>query len=377
MVALVNNVSFEYPLASISDLRVEATQDDFGRSLHDQGILGDESVGLSNRFWNSLYARFGFSGSFFKYFSHDEVFDRLVERSKDQRVRLSVERNQQTGTSRLLAVSNPSNPIVRHEQLLETLDRYESTDLTYSDGVIQSTHVPRVGQSRFDIAGDEFSNRFIMSCPVDGYGQPSIYLSLLRQICSNGMIGYAKAFRSKLSVGRGEDNVQFSIMRALDGFGNDEGYACLRQRFQAASESWCSVAEANSFYKLLLKSIAGHKLTLSKSEGAWSPFVQAFQEMTGDVSELYGIANVDALSAKRQRTLPVRCTVYDLLNFASEVASHHLSGQATRSMQAWIGTLISSEYDLEGSVDSFGDFQDFFVSRRINGEVALDLQGSA
>lgn len=48
--------------------------------------------------------------------------------------------------------------------------------------------------------------------------------------------------------------------------------------------------------------------------------------MTGDTSRLYGLANLDALSAKRQRTLPVRCKVYelckvyDLLNFAPATA---------------------------------------------------------
>ena len=45
--------------------------------------------------------------------------------------------------------------------------------------------------------------------------------------------------------------------------------------------------------------------------------------MTGDLQRIYGMANLDALSVKRQRTLPAACKVYDLLNFASEVATHH------------------------------------------------------
>jgi hypothetical protein len=42
--------------------------------------------------------------------------------------------------------------------------------------------------------------------------------------------------------------------------------------------------------------------------------------------------------------------------------------------QGWIGTLISHEFDLENSCDAFDDFQDSFLERRLNGEVAMDLQ---
>ena len=96
--------------------------------------------------------------------------------------------------------------------------------------------------------------------------------------------------------------------------------------------------------------------------------------MTGDVSQIYGLANVDALSVKRQRSLPVNCTVYDLLNFASEVSTHHADEHGSRASQAWLGTTISGEYDLENSCDSFDDFQDFFLDRKLDGEVAMDMQ---
>ena len=68
------------------------------------------------------------------------------------------------------------------------------------------------------------------------------------------------------------------------------------------------------------------------------------------------------------------CKVYDLLNFASEVATHHADNYGARSSQAWLGSLVSSEYDLENSCDSFGDFRDFFIDRKLDGETAIDLQ---
>jgi hypothetical protein len=369
---------FEYRLAKVNELAV-ATEEDTknGRPNVTTVTLKDEPLAPSERFWTSLYARYGFSGSFFKYFTHAEVFGRISSRETDS-LRVCIERDTDTGKGRLLAVSSPGKPIVRHDDLLETLGRYRAEKVTCVDGVIESTHTPRAGSSPFQICGDAFSNRFVMAVPIDGYGQPNIYLSLLRHICSNGAVGYAKAFRSSLALGRGEDDVNYTIVRALDGFGNDEGFAALRQRFEAAGKSWASVAEAQNLYRQLVKLIYHREVG---SDGAalvegrvTSTLIESFHTMTGDISKLYGIANPDALSVKRQRTLPVSCKVYDLLNMASEVATHHATDHGARACQAWLGTIVSGEYDLENSCDTFDDFQDYFVERKLDGETALELQ---
>ena len=101
----------------------------------------------------------------------------------------------------------------------------------------------------FQVAGDSFQNKFVIDTPIDGFGRPSVYLSLLRLICSNGAVGYSPAFRSELSVGKGDDGVAFALTRVLDGFNNEDGYAALRQRFESATKSWASVNEVNRLYK--------------------------------------------------------------------------------------------------------------------------------
>jgi len=388
---------FDYPFAAIGSLTVRTTADPkTDKPVVSAVVVDDEPIKPTDRFWLSLHARYGFNNSVFKYFSHEEVFQRISEVEPRDRVRLCVERDTESGESRLLAISNPAKPVVHHESLMETLDRYDGDNITYCDGIVESTHMPRIGSNEFEIGDDTFWNRFVMSAPIDGYGQPSIYLSLLRQICTNGMVGYAPTFRSTLALGRGNDDVVYSIVRALDGFGNDEGYAALRQRFEAAAKSWASVYEAQSLYRLLVKLLTRRSLRSSrvapetsllpndqspaglhsseKCAEAGSPIITAFHQMTGDVSQIYGLANVDALSVKRQRTLPVKARVYDLLNFASEVATHHADEQGARASQGWLGTLVSGEYDLEGSQDAFGDFQDFFIDRKLDGETAVDLQ---
>ena len=42
-------------------------------------------------------------------------------------------------------------------------------------------------------------------------------------------------------------------------------------------------------------------------------------------------------------------------------------------MQAYIGDLISGEYDLEGTVDRFGDWRDFFIGSGATAETLADL----
>ena len=375
-------VSFDYKYLPISDLRVELTEDQkTGKQRVKSVLVHDEPLEPTERFWTSLFARYGFNKAFFKYFDHAEVFERISNKENKDRMRVCIERNEDNGHNRLLAATNPTRPVVVHDELINLLERYDGEGISYANGIVESTHRPRVGNN-FDVAGDVFSNRFVMSTPVDGYGQPNIYLSLLRQICSNGMIGYARAFRSDLSLGKGNEDTSPVIVRALEGFNSGDGYAVLRQRLEAATKSWASVYEVTSLQLLLTKLHHGQLLnvddpTLQKGTSLHgylqgesdlvSPLVTAFHSMTGDTTKLYGLANLDSLSVKRQRTLPVRCKVYDAINFATEVATHYAKPTGARQINAWVGELIANEYDMDSTCSEGGmvEFQDFFMERRL------------
>lgn len=409
MVATLNTdnkstTKFDYTMLAVSDLKVETSENaKTGRVTVDNVIVQDEPIKPSGRFWTSLYARYGFNGSIFKYFTHAEVFERIAEKEANDRMRLCIERTDNgsgTPVNRLLAVSNPNRPLVVHDELQDLLGRNNAENISYSDGIVESTHMPRIGGNTFDISGDEFSNRFVMSTPIDGYGAPNIYLSLLRLICQNGMVGMSKVFRSSLTLGKGEDDVSPTLIRALDGFNSDDGYAALRQRMEAASNSWASVYESQKLYGLLVR-LYGKNLVSDlggttpggakmindlvnrpedgfgeqqeAEEQVGSQMLIGFHRMTGDVSQLYGLANIDALSQKRQRTLPVKCTVYDLLNFATEAATHYAKPAGSRDLQAFVGSIISGEYDMENTKDGFSDFADFHIDRKL----AAGVTGSA
>jgi hypothetical protein len=382
-------VRMNYTFLPISDLQVQTEEDPkSGKKVVTNVMVLDEPVAPTERFWTSLFARYGFNSAFFKYFDHAEVFLRISQKESNDRMRICIERDDE-GKGTLLGVSNPNKPIVVFDELMELLDRYAGEKITYHNGIVESTHVPRIGGNHFEVGGDDFANRFLLATPIDGYGSPNIYLSLLRIICENGVVGYTKAFRSQLALGKGDDDVGPSLTRALDGFNNDEGFAALRLRLESAAQSWLSVYEANTLYKslvrlhhnkaiedaggmtpagarnigrLLATTLDGERDT---DETIGSPLIKAYHRMTGDTSRLYGLANLDALSVKRQRTLPVRCTVYDAINFATEVSSHYATPSGQRSLQGWIGSLVTEEYDMEGTKEKFGNFADFHVDAKL------------
>jgi hypothetical protein len=362
-------IRFEYGTARIKDFEVHSgTPTVKGKRPVLEVRLNGEPMTTSNRFWNSLHLRFGFTSNIFRYFSHQEVFDRISTVASNDRVGWCRERDDE-GNGHLLAVTGTNAATIPYDDLSDLLKQYETHEIKYSNGVVRSTHSPRRGGT-FQLGGDGFQNRFIIETPIDGFGRPSVYLSLLRLICSNGAVGYSPAFRSELSVGKGDEGIGFALTRVLDGFNNEDGYVALRQRFESGTRSWASVHEVNGLYKCLARlhnreEIKTRKMafgTDGASEFDVSPLFHSFHKLTGDLTQVYGLSNMDALSVKRQRTLPAACKVYALLNFASEVATHHATEQGYRTMQAYIGDLISNEFDLEGTTDQFSDWRDFFVA---------------
>lgn len=364
---------FEYGITSVKDVSVSMGVDRKGKAMVDRVEIDGRELKPTNRFWNSLHLRFGFTDNIFRYFDHHEVFERISERAPNDQFRFCIEEDED-GDAKLLGVTSPTSAVVTNDDLMGLLDKYETSEIRYANGIVTSSHTPRNAGGPFEINGDGFTQKYVIDTPIDGFGRPAVYLSLLRLLCSNGMIGYSPAFRSELSVGKADDGIAFALLRVLDGFNNEEGYAALRQRFESAANSWASVAEVNKFYKLLTRQHSQHQIKGQRSlveakggDGAMevehsSHLFSSFHSMTGDLSQIYGLANLNSLSVKRQRTLPTACRVYDLINFATETATHHAKETGARAFQSYVGDLISHEYDLEGTAEQYADWQDFFIS---------------
>jgi hypothetical protein len=347
-------ISFEYRSANVRDFQV--AQDPIADGPTTKSVtavaVDGETLLPGNRFWKSLFYRLGLSEQVFRYYTYDEVFARVVESGRNDRLQLCIERPG-NGRGKLLAVTSPRRPVLQYAQARQLVDQHAGEDAFYRDGVIVSRHTPRSGFNGFSIGPDKFHNRFMMETPIDGYGQPRIYLSLLRQICANGAIGYARAFRSDLRIG---DDAAFTLERAMSQFDHEEGFTALRQRFESAQTSWASVSEVRQLEKVLTR-------CNSEITGGSLRAITKLHNLSGDLNAVYGLANLESLSQKRQRILPAACRVYDVLNFASELATHHARGEAQVRLNAYIGSLVSDEFDLEGTAENVPEFRDLFISR--------------
>lgn len=332
-----------YKILPLSKVQVQGTSGkDRFRPQSCKVRVGSKWYSTSTRFWTSFFAKFGFSDSIFKYFEHQEVFDRICKLKPDTELRFC------TDGTRALAISNPAKPLLSVPGFEKVMHKFEGADLRYEGGVVTTTYTPSSGDRMFKIGPDAFYNRYMLETPMDGYGKPSIYLSLLRQVCSNGAVAYAPAFRTDITVG---DNPEYNLTRALQSFDSDEGYSALRQRFEASQLSPASLWECLKLYK---------RMKGLKHKEA----VKAYEGVVGDIYNMYGVANLDAISQKKLRLLPAKCKVYDLINLASEVSTHHAQADEARSLEAWLGSTISDEFDLEntGTTTKQGDFQGTFVA---------------
>ena len=346
--------TFDYHTVSVRDLVANKVPDSINprKEIVKTISVDGEAVKPSHRFWISLGARYGFSPSIFKWFDHEEVFERISNRASSDRLRVTIETDPD-GRKTLLGATNPGKPLVGCNRLLDLLDESDTDDIDYHDGIVTSTHKLR-RPVNFVVGDDEHQQRFTMSTPIDGYGQPNIYLSLLRTICSNGMVAMAKAFRTSLTIGKGQDDVMFSIDRALGSFNNEEGFHALRQRIEAAGKSWGSLYESYTLAQILQKAMFDHAID-GEDVG------RSYTEKTGDLSSIYGLAQMTELSKKRMKTLPCKATVYDLINFATECATHHCNSQGhARKFQVWCGDVISQEYDLENTLETYPEFGDWW-----------------
>lgn len=381
-------MKIEYGGANLTAFKVEETRD--GGEVNLISIDG-RTVEPSPRFWGSLcsqYSSYGMSLRMFKLWTHAEVFQRLTDvlgTTGKERLRYALE-DRGAGHPRLLAVTNPRKALLQYERASEVLTRYGARNVEYAHGVVRSTHVP-ARMDDFEVAGDQFSHQYIMETPIDGYGNPLIYLSLLRQVCTNGMIGYAKAFKSEIAIGRGgtDADTVHSVTRALDSFSNEEGYAALRQRFEAAALSWASIYEVNRVAKTLhlmaqrgmflqpgvnpagmVENFAFRRGVVLKLDDTETcpvaiKIMRAFTQLVGDLTRKYGVSHLDAFSRKKMERLISYCTMLELLNFATEIATHYCTESDGRLLQAEVGSLISSEYDLEGSKLEYPTPADFYT----------------
>ena len=307
-------------------------------------VLPDgRTLEVTGRFLRSLASRFHVGRDMFKYFPPDEVFARVQMVHPRANIRLMID------GKKALAMSNPTKAWVMPEDICRLLREQDNVqDVEYNEGIVVSTHM--MDDADWSVGQDAFKQTFTLETPIDGFGLPSVYLSLIRQICENGMVGYAPAFRQTITIGKDDgDNVLLPLRRVMDCFNNDEGFDALRERLTAALVSEASVHEVRMLTKAVRNDLAGRREHMLRVDDVF----KALGQLTGDIALMFNVATEEAISPKKQHQLAMNCTVYDLLNFATEITSHYsdLLARGANKTIAWVGQMLSQDYDLERSLE--------------------------
>ena len=302
----------------------------------DKGIeslsYGGEKYKLTPRFHKSLATQMGVPYGVFNLFSPEEVMERAAEVQPDLKLRLTVDCRE----GKALGVTERKGVPVPIRYVMNTLGNDPRlTEIAYRDGVL--TAQLNLGE-KWEVKNDsEYHIHVQCRIPIDGVGKPEMNLATWRQVCENGAVAEAPIFRTKMEI---KDNDGSHFARLLKSFANPEGVELLQERMTQAAETKASVGEFYALEELVRRVIpSGHnQLTLR----------DRLHEMASNPCVRYGVTELGKIGQKKRALLPVDCSVSDLLNFASELGTHHAKIISdVKPLNAYAGTLLAKGFDLE------------------------------
>ena len=360
---------FETEIGDITPIWSEHLQHDgiIKRSLNEISSSAGELI-VTDRFVTSLCSKFGIGTNFFKLFTPSEVFERIQDTQPRTAIRITTQRGPDKKIA--LAASTPTKPLVDSDTLnnaIHSLLRNDEEcvkDISYANGIVRTIH--KMG-AFWEINNDVFKQEFVLDTPIDGYGRPSVYLAVLREVCTNGMISYAPTYRHDITLGKRTDSVDEAIVRAIEAFDNEEGFMTLRNRLRIAQRSMASL---NEVHKLREKLKRGFNFDMDlvgldgeEANPQQRKVVARFDELIGDIATMYDIASIESVTAKKKRVLKMGCTVYDLLNFVSEITTHHMGViKDANQLHSWVGDMVSHEFDLEETNEEPFESRAFYLN---------------
>ncbi len=296
-------------------------------------VIDNSAYKLSDRFYKTLAGELGIPYGVFGFFTPLEVMERAAAKVPDLQLRVTVdtEGRQALGLTQNKGLPMPINYI---ENVLHNDKRL--TDVEYGDGVLSAMLDL---DDPWDVPNDStYGMRVRCRVPVDGVGMPDMSLATWRQVCSNGAVAETSLFRTKMEI---KDNSGEHFRRLLASFSNPSGVEMLQERICNAAETKASVGEVVLLEGLIRRSVANARNQM------------LLRERLNDVADnpcvRYGVTDLANIGQKKRPLLPVGCSVADLLNFASELGTHHselLKSDST--LQSFSGTLLSKGFDLEG-----------------------------
>lgn len=354
------NEKIEYVDFNVRDIQIDMVTKPNGALKPNRNVINLEGRRLraTGSFWQSIFSRYAINSQIFNLFSPEEVFSRIVECHGDDKMQMmtyqSDEHVDKEGNQVPQAYSTCllGRNFSKFQEVLE-MEVSEGATARFSSNsngriMVES---PLIGASDFEICGDAFGGYFVTSIPIDGYGSATSAPMLLRRVCSNGAVAMAPVFQSKISKGKNPVETLNRVSSSLTHYAGEEALLACRERFKAATVSKASIREVMEFWQALCKQFPGSD-SKCKDEAEKDLFTMVqnkYYGLTGDAITLYGVFSNNAMSRRKMSLLESKCTMYELLNFATEVRSHHVNVSGKSTLDGLVGQTLSTEYDLENS----------------------------
>ena len=286
----------------------------------------------SQRLLKGLAQRMKVPLSVFELFTPLEVIRRAAERAPELPLRRTVDREQHQALA-LIEDKGVPLPAGNIEVAMREDKRLQQFD--YHDGVITGRF--DLGEA-WDVPGDsKYGVHVSTEVPVDGMGTPEATLATWRQVCSNGAVAEAPLFRTKLEV---NDNSGDHFRRLLRSFSNPRGVEMLHERLIAANGTKASVDEVYQVEQLVRRQVRDARSQMLLCE--------RLQEVADNPCVRYGVTDLGAIGERRRGLLPTGASVADVMNFVSELNTHH--GELLKNRNAangLLGNFYARNYDLE------------------------------
>lgn len=286
----------------------------------------------TRRFLKGLAQRMKVPVGVFELFTPLEVIERAAERAPDLQLRLTVDREENKA---LALVEDKGTPLPAGNIEIIMKDDRRLQEFSYDEGVITGRF--DMGEA-WDISGDSgYGVHVSMAVPVDGMGMPDATLATWREVCSNGAIAEAPIFRTKMQI---KDSSGEHFRRLLVSFNNPHGIEMLHERLVAANETKASVDEVYRIESFIRRQVRGAREQMLLCE--------RLQDIAGDPCVRYGVTDLGTIGERRRGLLPTEASVADVMNFVSELNTHH--GDLVKNRNAadgLIGEFYAKGYDLE------------------------------
>jgi hypothetical protein len=354
------NESIEYVDFNVRDIKVAMETKKNGDIKPNRHVieLEGETLRATGSFWQSIFSRYAINSQVFNLFSPEEVFERIVEHHGDDKMQMMTYSSGETTDKEDKPVRSAYSTCL----LGRNFSKFDEVmDLEVADGATARfspntsgrimVESPLIGSSDFEICGDSFGGHFVTSIPIDGYGNSTSAPMLLRRVCSTGAVAMAPVFQSKISKGKNAVETLNRVSSSLTHYSGEEALLACRDRFKAAAVSKASIREVMEFWSAMCKQFPGsdHKCTDEAQKQLFTRVQKKYYELTGDAITLYGVFSNTAMSRRRMSLLESRCTMYELLNFATEVRSHHVNVSGKSTFDGMVGQTLATEFDLENS----------------------------